>query len=85
METGKDSRCRGKIERIRVPLYFREEEDGGKRAYTRRYVRGFAKQRTKSEKGEKENEERMSGWFIKSLSPARWICAEEGAGGGAFI
>lgn len=34
METGKDSRCRGKIERIRVPLYFREEEDGGKRAYT---------------------------------------------------
>lgn len=41
--------------------------------------------REREAKGEKEDEERMSGWFIESLSPARWTCAKEGAGGGAFI
>jgi len=38
--------------------------------------------RERREGGRGKNE---SGWFIESLSPARWICAEEGAGGGAFI
>lgn len=41
--------------------------------------------REREAKDEREDEERVSGWFIESLSPARWICAEEGAGGGAFI
>lgn len=86
METGKDSRCRGKIEREYGCRYILgEEEDGGKRAYTRRYVRGFAKQRTRGKRREGGRGKRVSGWFIESLSPARWICAEEGAGGGAFI
>lgn len=32
-----------------------------------------------------KEEERVSGWFIESLSGAVDLCAEEGAGGGAFI
>lgn len=41
--------------------------------------------KTENEAGGGKKEERVSGWFIESLSGAVDLCAEEGAGGGAFI
>jgi len=76
-EAGKNSR-RGRRKAERASRF------GRKRRQARRYVRGFAKQRTRQERREGE-EERVSGWFIESLSGAVDLCAEEGAGGGAFI
>lgn len=35
--------------------------------------------KTENEAGDEKEEERVSGWFIESLSGARWICAERKA------
>lgn len=42
-------------------------------------------QNREREAGDGKKEERVSGWFIESLSGAVDLCAAEGAGGGAFI
>lgn len=60
METGKDSRCRGKIEREYGCRYILgEEEDGGKRAYTHGYTfAGLQNREREAKDEEREDEER---------------------------
>lgn len=98
-EAGKDSRReRREAERnpCRAPRFAKKKDDGRAEASTKGTFAGLQNRergRTARDGKEREEEsERVSGWFIESLSgAARWICArkkaqgEGGAGGGAFI
>lgn len=88
---GNSRREKWKREKIRDAGRREAERAGRPRFGRKRTARGgFAKVRsrvckTENAAGDGKEEERVSGWFIESLSGAVDLCAEEGACGGAFI
>lgn len=80
-EAGKDScDAEGGRPNVQGAVFWKKKDDKRRARKVRSRVC-----KTENEAGDGKEEERVSGWFIESLSGAVDLCAEEGAGGGAFI